>query len=134
MGGAGVVCLLATYWLSLKAGLMDYRVLNFGKMPYAFFAAIIGTIGILGLSCAIEKCFLKSVFLFLGRHSLFIMETHEYFMIKNVLGMSLYIMPWLSSIWAVVETLGLIGVEVVLIRTVEPTLNRVCKNIEQKIV
>lgn len=109
-------------------------MLNFGETPYAFFSAIIGTVGILGLSCAIEKCFLKNVFLFLGYHSLFIMETHEYFMIKNILGMFLHIMPWLSSSWTVVETLGLLGVEVFLIKTIEPTLNSVCKNIEHKIV
>lgn len=53
-------------------------------------------------------------------------------MIKNVIALLLYIIPGLSNSWAVIETLGLIGIEVVLIKTIEPTLNRVCKTIEQK--
>lgn len=113
---------------------MDYRALSFGKTPYAFFAAITGTIGVIGVSCIIEKCFLKKLFCFWGgQHSLFIMETHEYFMIKSALGIVLCAVPAFSRSWGIIETLGLLGIEVVLIRKIEPILNKVCKKIEEKI-
>ena len=133
--GITIVLFFMTISLSSKCGSIDYRILMFGKNLLAFFTALLGIFGAFGISIIINKigkC--KKFFLFMGRHSLFVMATHEYFMIKNILSIVLKKLSLHGMTFTIAETVVLVAIECVLVYKVEPITERILKFVHNKII
>lgn len=75
----GIVCLLATVWISQKNGGVDLHFLVFHNEWLYFTGAILGSVGIIGISTAVKDVYkfpLFRVLGFYGKNSLIVMLTH----------------------------------------------------------
>ncbi len=63
-------------------GTVDYHYLLLGNVPVTLVLGLTGSIGVLGLSSLIVKASVGAkAFVFFGKNSLFVMVTHEYFLL-----------------------------------------------------
>lgn len=105
---------------------VDYHYLILGNSPLTFLLSVTGAIGVLGVSHLLIKLIKISNFLtYWGRNSLFVMETHEYFLLKNAIVYVLALVfgqSYLSSD-SIIIVLLLVFVEFILIRIVSPLVD-----------
>lgn len=105
---------------------VDYHYLILGNSPLTFLLSVTGAIGVLGVSHLLIKLIKISNFLtYGGRNSLFVMETHEYFLLKNAIVYVLALVfgqSYLSSD-SIIIVLLLVFVEFILIRIVSPLVD-----------
>ena len=80
------IILISCYFLNHGKVIIDMHVMDMGILPVTFMLSYVGIIGILGWSSILCKFRqIRNFFLFWGFNSLFVMATHEYLMIKDIL-------------------------------------------------
>lgn len=80
------VILSSCYLLNNRGVIIDMHVMNMGIIPVTLMLSYVGIIGVIlcsALLCRVRR--IKNFFLFWGINSLFVMVTHEYLLIKDIL-------------------------------------------------
>ncbi|WP_273755101.1 acyltransferase family protein [Leuconostoc mesenteroides] len=94
--------LLVNVLFSPYTGTVDYHYLLLGNAPVTLMLGLTGSIGVLGCSSLIVRASLGSkAFVFLGKNSLFVMVTHEYFLLS---GTGAVLIHWLHLSLTLTET------------------------------
>jgi acyltransferase len=76
--------LMVNALFSSHTGTVDYHYLLLGNAPVTLLLGLTGSLGVLGFSSLIVRASLGSkLFVFLGKNSLFVMVTHEYFLLSG---------------------------------------------------
>lgn len=117
---AAVVTALLLFMLFHFAGEIDIHVIKMGSWYIAFVCAVLGTIMTLAVSMLLDKIKgIGALFRYMGIHSLFIMATHNYFEISQVINWLLQKLNLLS--WRYVRLL-----QIFLLCVVECILCKIC--------
>ena len=130
----GSMILLAVYILSQFIGRIDIHELVFPFYPIFLFVALLGCYGTILFSHALcQSKFISPVFTTLGKNSLFIMATHNYFFIPDSVIFLLSALNIKSSIVSsALYYMLLLLIELVLIKIIAPLINYLISFITRK--
>ena len=111
---------------------VDFHFSMVDFFPVTFMAGISGSMFALCVSILVSKLnILRSILLFFGKNSLFIMATHEYFGIKQLLANALNLMglEFSEVLNIVVNLFLLLMLEIILIRLIKPSTDRIINSV-----
>ena len=121
-------------------GNVNIHVVRMGNWPIAFVCAILGFAAVFGISILLDRVRgIRELLCYLGTHSLFIMATHEYLKIKDVIYLCLLKLNLLNPQNSVLlQILVLIIIECILCKLCSPYVDRIislnCDNSKRKLV
>lgn len=122
----GSVLFVIVYIASQFMGRIDIHELQLSIYPIFLIIALLGCYATILWSHAMNKFdTLSSTFLFLGRNSLFIMVTHNYFLVPDSIVLFLHILNISTPFYMPIYYALLFFIEFILIRFLSPIINHI---------